>query len=197
MTHRSLFFLFYFTMYTTKLKKSKFSGSHGIVLAYIAEVPSERKIGRRKKEEGKPLIIKGSNNNSDRRSLKERINNIAQFASNNDYKIIDILINCPNKLPNQEQLEDDIVSMLNTGVEDTEPLRPDGNLFELEQRRIKFSTGRVEVKSDKSRSDTSKTHDGLLRLDIMLQFIRSLLKPLDSIFLQKYPLVMSPVLHAI
>lgn len=34
----------------------------------------------------------------------------------------------------------------------------------VEQRRIKFSTGYVEVKPDKSRSDTSKTHEDLLRL---------------------------------
>ena len=53
---------------------------------------------------------------------------------------------------------------LNTGVEDTESLRPDGNVFELEQRRIKFSTGYVEVKLDKSRCDTLKTHEDLLRL---------------------------------
>ncbi|KAI9006737.1 hypothetical protein CLU79DRAFT_779273 [Phycomyces nitens] len=53
---------------------------------------------------------------------------------------------------------------LNTSIEDTESLRPDGNLFEVEQRRIKFSTGYVEVKPDKSRSDTLKTHESLLRL---------------------------------
>ncbi|KAG1222051.1 hypothetical protein G6F35_005563 [Rhizopus arrhizus] len=53
---------------------------------------------------------------------------------------------------------------LNAGVEDTESLRPDGNVFELEQRRIKFSTGYVEVKPDKSRSDILKTHEDLLRL---------------------------------
>lgn len=53
---------------------------------------------------------------------------------------------------------------LNTDVEDAESLRPDGNVFELDQRRIKLSTGHVEVKPDKSRSDTLKTHEGLLRL---------------------------------
>ncbi|CAO3692814.1 unnamed protein product [Rhizopus microsporus] len=56
---------------------------------------------------------------------------------------------------------------LNTGVEDTESLRPDGNVFELEQRRIKFSTGYVEVKPDKSRCDTLKTHEDLLRLSMI------------------------------
>jgi hypothetical protein len=98
-------------------------------------------------------------------------------------------------------------------------------MFELEQRRVKFSTGFAEVKPDKGRSDTMKTHEATLRLvnfckdtldnknvksmiavqavgksevkyrfsydftyypffmikDIMLQFICSLLKPLDSI----------------
>ncbi|KAI9473388.1 MAG: hypothetical protein EXX96DRAFT_541095 [Benjaminiella poitrasii] len=53
-------------------------------------------------------VLRGLNNNSERRSVKERINDIAKFASNKDYKIIDILINCLNKLPNQERLEDDI-----------------------------------------------------------------------------------------
>jgi hypothetical protein len=37
-------------------------------------------------------------------------------------------------------------------------------VFELEQRRTKFSTGFVEVKPDKGRSDTLKTHEDTLRL---------------------------------
>ncbi|KAI9362668.1 hypothetical protein BD770DRAFT_381527 [Pilaira anomala] len=100
------------------------------------------------------------------------------------------MINCLNKLSTQERLEDDIreaeltgtfldpilnpifydpeknrlFRWLNTGIDDTESLRPDGNEFELEQRRIKFSTGYVEVKPDKSRSVTLKTHEDLLRL---------------------------------
>ncbi|CAO3645244.1 unnamed protein product [Mucor hiemalis] len=134
--------------------------------------------------------LRGLNSNSERRSFKEQINDVAKLANNKDYKMIDILINCLNKLPNQERLEDDIreaeltgtfldpvlnpifhdpennrlFRWLNTGVDDTESLRPDGNVFELEQRRIKFSTGYVEVKPDKSRSDTLKTHEDLLRL---------------------------------
>lgn len=60
-----------------------------------------------------------------------------------------ITSNSLNKLPNQE---------------DTESLRPDGNIFELEQRMIKFSTGYVELKPDKSCSDTLKAHEDLLRL---------------------------------
>lgn len=53
---------------------------------------------------------------------------------------------------------------LNTGVQDTESQRPDGNIFQLEQRRVKFSTGYVEVKPDKSRAETRKTHEDTLRL---------------------------------
>ncbi|KAG1450315.1 hypothetical protein G6F46_010554 [Rhizopus delemar] len=135
-------------------------------------------------------VLRELNNNSERRSFKERINDIAKLANNKDYKIIDILINCLNKLPNHVRLEDDIreaeligtfldpilipifhdpeknrlFRWLNTDVEDAESLRPDGNVFELDQRRIKLSTGHVEVKPDKSRSDTLKTHEGLLRL---------------------------------
>ncbi|KAL0076086.1 hypothetical protein F4703DRAFT_1966081 [Phycomyces blakesleeanus] len=48
--------------------------------------------------------------------------------------------------------------------DDTESLRPDANVFELEQRRITFSTEYVEMKLGKSRSDTLKTHEDLLRL---------------------------------
>ncbi|OAD70686.1 hypothetical protein PHYBLDRAFT_171432 [Phycomyces blakesleeanus NRRL 1555(-)] len=66
-----------------------------------------------------------------------------------------------NKLPNQERLEDDIRE---AELTDTESLRPDANVFELEQRRITFSTEYVEMKLGKSRSDTLKTHEDLLRL---------------------------------
>lgn len=53
---------------------------------------------------------------------------------------------------------------LNTGVENTEARRPDGNMFKLEQRQVKFSTGYIEVKPDKSRKNTKKTHEDTLRL---------------------------------
>lgn len=102
-------------------------------------------------------VLRGLNSNSGRRSVKEQINDIAKLADDIDYKMIDMLINCLNKLPGQERLEDDIrgaeltgtfldpvlnpifhdpeknklFRWLNTGVDDTQTLRPDGNIFEL------------------------------------------------------------------
>ena len=54
---------------------------------------------------------------------------------------------------------------LNTMVDDTENKRPDGYMFQLEERIIKFSTGFIEVKPAKSRTSTQKTHEGTIRLD--------------------------------
>lgn len=53
---------------------------------------------------------------------------------------------------------------LNTGVQDTESQRPDGNIFQLEQRRVQFSTGYVEVKPDKTCAQTRKIHEDTLQL---------------------------------
>jgi hypothetical protein len=53
---------------------------------------------------------------------------------------------------------------INQIVENTGSLRLDGNMVEVSQRRIILATGYCEVKPESSSKDTSKTHEGLLRL---------------------------------
>ncbi|KAI7875547.1 uncharacterized protein EV154DRAFT_472758 [Mucor mucedo] len=135
-------------------------------------------------------VLRGLSVRTERRKIKQLINDIAKEASDEDDKLIDIIINCLNKLPNQERLGDDVgeseligtyldpvlspifhrpeenrhFRWLNVCLPDTESQRPDGNIFQAEQRRIHFSTGYVEVKPDKSRCQTRITHEDTLRL---------------------------------
>ncbi|KAG0930870.1 hypothetical protein G6F57_011489 [Rhizopus arrhizus] len=79
------------------------------------------------------------------RVMKERINDLAKNADNNDYRLIDILIN-----------------WLNKQVPDTDTRRPDGHIYKMKQRNINCSVGFVEVRSEKS--DSIKRHENMIRL---------------------------------
>ncbi|KAG1640510.1 hypothetical protein G6F44_006761 [Rhizopus delemar] len=81
------------------------------------------------------------------RVMKERINDLAKNADNNDYRLIDILIN-----------------WLNKQVPDTDIRRPDGYIYKMKQRKINCSVGFVEVKPEKS--DSTKRHEDIIRLTV-------------------------------
>ncbi|KAG1136215.1 hypothetical protein G6F37_012147 [Rhizopus arrhizus] len=122
------------------------------------------------------------------RVMKERINDLAKNADNNDYRLIDILINCINKLPLFTRSKDEIgeaelqgscidpimypmfhnpqenmyFRWLNKQVPDTDTRRPDGHIYKMKQRNINCSVGFVEVKPEKS--DSIKRHEDMIRL---------------------------------
>ncbi|GAA5802875.1 hypothetical protein HPULCUR_008350 [Helicostylum pulchrum] len=125
-----------------------------------------------------------------RREIKEKINDVAKLANDDDYQLIDILINCINKLPDHERLHEEVCETelictfldsiitplfhdvnngklfrwLNTMVYDTDSKRPDGHMSQLEERIIKLPTGFVEVKPSKSRTNSQITHEDSIRL---------------------------------
>ncbi|KAG1082623.1 hypothetical protein G6F42_022508 [Rhizopus arrhizus] len=119
------------------------------------------------------------------RKTKEKLNELLKEASDDDYKLIEIIINCFNKLPlftrmNEEigeaELQGNYVDpivypMFHNPQEniyfrwqtpDTETRRPDGHIYKMKQRRIDSSIGFVEVKPEKS--DSVKRHEDMIRL---------------------------------
>ncbi|KAI8988615.1 hypothetical protein BDF20DRAFT_856753 [Mycotypha africana] len=123
-----------------------------------------------------------------RRRAKQQLNELLKGADDVDYKLIEILINCFNKLPLFSRLDEEIgeaelqgnyidpivypmfhdpedniyFRWLNRQTQDTEARRPDGHIYKMKQRRIVCSVGFVEVKAEKSNS--LKQHEDMLRL---------------------------------
>ncbi|CDH55751.1 hypothetical protein RO3G_14904 [Lichtheimia corymbifera JMRC:FSU:9682] len=122
------------------------------------------------------------------RSTKEKLNDLAKNADDDDYKLIGILINCLNKLPLFTRLNEEVgeaelqgnyidpimypmfhnpqesryFRWLNKQVTDTSIRRPDGNMYKMEQREFGCSVGFVEVKAE--RSESVKRHEDMIRL---------------------------------
>ncbi|KAI9279392.1 hypothetical protein BY458DRAFT_553904 [Sporodiniella umbellata] len=106
-----------------------------------------------------------------------------------DESMIDILLNCLQKLPdfNSEQTigEQQLITnhidpiviplfhlpeygrvfrWINRTIEDTKDLRPDGIMYIVEQRNVQNATGYCEVKAHDSESNVNSTHSDLFRL---------------------------------
>ncbi|KAI9315490.1 hypothetical protein BX666DRAFT_2028399 [Dichotomocladium elegans] len=121
------------------------------------------------------------------RTIKEKINYLATTVDDKDYRMLDILINWQVIPPftrvgeeiGEAELQgnylDPILTplfhfpsegryfrWLNKQVPETETLRPDGHIYKMDQRRIGFSVGYVEVKPEESQP--KKRHEDMVRL---------------------------------
>ncbi|KAI9323133.1 hypothetical protein BX666DRAFT_2021888 [Dichotomocladium elegans] len=125
-----------------------------------------------------------------RKIAKVKLMSMSLEADEHDSAIVDVLVNCLNKLPEYGQRTaigeqnlvtnhiDPIVSpifhqpacgrffrWLNHEVENTEMWRPDGAMFLADQSSTEYAVGFCEVKSDDNDGDIG-THEDLYRLAI-------------------------------
>ncbi|KAL0090867.1 hypothetical protein F4703DRAFT_1835493 [Phycomyces blakesleeanus] len=129
---------------------------------------------------------------SDRDELKISLFDLYKKANKQDGRVIDVLINLLNKLPNEEIKEHDIEEQelivsytdpiispllhdpghdklfiwLNRTVLQNYDKRPDAGCLALKGKRLDHYVGFAEVKPDYKRKDTVKTHEDLLRLSL-------------------------------
>ncbi|OAC97548.1 hypothetical protein MUCCIDRAFT_116360 [Mucor lusitanicus CBS 277.49] len=122
--------------------------------------------------------------------MKEKINDVAKSADADDYRMIDIIINCINKISDSTRVNEEIgeaelqgnyidpimypmfhnpqanmhFRWLNRQVADTVTRRPDGHIYKMRQRKIHSSIGFVEVKPNKS--ECAKRHEDMIRLAV-------------------------------
>ncbi|KAI9474074.1 MAG: hypothetical protein EXX96DRAFT_580495 [Benjaminiella poitrasii] len=129
---------------------------------------------------------------SDRDELKISLFDLYKKANKQDRRVIDVMINLLNKLPNEEIKEHDIEEQelivsytdpiispllhdpghdklfiwLNRTVLQNYDKRPDAGCVALKGKRLDHYVGFAEVKPDYKKKDTVKTHEDLLRLSL-------------------------------
>ncbi|KAG2189685.1 hypothetical protein INT46_007501 [Mucor plumbeus] len=128
----------------------------------------------------------------DRDELKISLFDLYKKANKQDRRVIDVMINLLNKLPNEEIKEHDIEEQelivnytdpiispllhdpghdklfiwLNRTVLQNYEKRPDAGCVALKEKRLDHYVGFAEVKPDYKKKDTVKTHEDLLRLSL-------------------------------